>query len=435
MIPDAAAQTRRAALLVFALALVLRIAMALWLPGEVIWEDGHRYVKVAQNLLTTGGFGDIADNRSSVPTQPLLIAGVEAVFGQNFTAVRVVSAVIGAITCLLAYLLARRLLSPRAALLAGIGIAGYPFLVYLSALFEYPQPLFLLLMTAFFCLLYASLQSGRQWLLAVAGLILGTAILTVPTALIFAGMLVPALWSGTVGGTLRRAAIVLVAAALPVAAWTARNQAAYGEVILVNKAAGLNFWLANNETYYELGKRGVIPPCGLNNEYVGKTQMCREWYEIGIAIGGDELSAKEKVDRHEAAGWFYGLRFVRTYPSHFIQLIGVKFLNFWSPTPDAVNEGEGRGGRLQSIVAWISYTPVLILGLFGIVLTARAWRKWLPIYAYFIAMVAPYCIFLPTTRYRLPLDLFLLFFAAYAVDWMLDRFRRRSTPAAAPSAG
>jgi hypothetical protein len=41
-------------------------------------------------------------------------------------------------------------------------------------------------------------------------------------------------------------------------------------------------------------------------------------------------------------------------------------------------------------------------------------RRIYPIAAYFIALTAPYCVFLPSTRYRLPLDFFLILFAAFA---------------------
>jgi hypothetical protein len=82
--------------LIFAIALVLRAAVALWLPPEVVWKpDGDRYVLIANNLLSGRGFGSIIENRLSVPTLPLLIAGVDWVSGYNYTVLRLFGALLG----------------------------------------------------------------------------------------------------------------------------------------------------------------------------------------------------------------------------------------------------------------------------------------------------------------------------------------------------
>jgi 4-amino-4-deoxy-L-arabinose transferase-like glycosyltransferase len=127
--------------LIFLLAAALRVVVAFWLPREIVWVDGERYVAVAQHLLEQHGFGGIVDNRLSVPTQPVLIAAVELVFGQSYLALRLFFAILGAATCVLGYLLAERLFDPVVAFIAGSLMAIYPYYVYLFALFEYPQPL------------------------------------------------------------------------------------------------------------------------------------------------------------------------------------------------------------------------------------------------------------------------------------------------------
>ena len=55
------------ALSIFLLALIARAGMALWMPDEIVWDDGHRYEKVAMNLLAGEGFGGFKDNARSVP--------------------------------------------------------------------------------------------------------------------------------------------------------------------------------------------------------------------------------------------------------------------------------------------------------------------------------------------------------------------------------
>ncbi len=140
--------------LTFSFALVLRVALACWLPHEVVWADGFRYVKVAESILLGHGFGGILDNRYSVPTQPLLIAAIWFAFGKSYLALRLFFATLGAATCVLAYLVAKRLFDPVTAIIAAMLVAIYPYFVYSSALFEYPQTFFLLVMSIFFLLLY-----------------------------------------------------------------------------------------------------------------------------------------------------------------------------------------------------------------------------------------------------------------------------------------
>ncbi|MDB6088976.1 MAG: hypothetical protein JWN85_1760, partial [Gammaproteobacteria bacterium] len=125
---------------IFLIALAARAAIALHLPARVLWSDGNRYMHVADNLLQRGTFGNLRDNQYSVPVQPVLLAAVRLLMGTDFLALRLFFALLGAATCVAGYFLTKRLFGPLAALLAGACLAVYPPYVYLSALFEYPQP-------------------------------------------------------------------------------------------------------------------------------------------------------------------------------------------------------------------------------------------------------------------------------------------------------
>ena len=130
----------RLSLGIFLLALIPRLAVAFWLPHEAVWPDGHRYERVAQNLLQGEGFGSLAENRASFPTVPLVIAGSFWLFGEdNYLALRLVFVVIGALAAVLGFAIAKRLVGLPVAIVAGVLIAGYPYFIYLSALFEYPR--------------------------------------------------------------------------------------------------------------------------------------------------------------------------------------------------------------------------------------------------------------------------------------------------------
>ena len=107
------------ALSIFLLALIARAGMAWWTPDEIVWDDGHRYEKVALNLLAGEGFGGFEDNSRSVPTQPVLIAAIYSVFGRDYTILRLFFAGLGALTCVLASVLGAELFGRTVGILAG----------------------------------------------------------------------------------------------------------------------------------------------------------------------------------------------------------------------------------------------------------------------------------------------------------------------------
>lgn len=411
-----AARPRLCAWLVFALALLMRAALALSLPNEVLWADGHRYLKVADNLLTTGGFGGVLDNAQSVPTLPLLLAGVMAVAGHSLPVLRLVTALLGALTCVLGYQYARRWFAPGTALLAGLALACYPHLIYMSSLFEYPQTLFGLLIGAFFLLLYDDFKVPRAWRLVLAGLLLGLANLTVPTVLPYVGFMLLLLliqqgWRGAA-----RWPLFVACAMLPCLLWGWRNYTAYGDFDLVNKTAGFNLFQANNSSYYRYGKQAIIPECAMGYEYSDFCVTNRLFGLIGDPGRESELlfiANRERLSRAAA------IAFWRETPGQALELTLRKELQFWSPNPDAVSINESNSTRFQFLISMVSYVPALLLALLALWQLRHRWREWLPVAGLVALFAGVYAIMLPSMRYRIPLELYFALFACYPVGrWL-----------------
>lgn len=407
-----------ASFMIFLLALVLRLAVAAWLPDRTVWPDGKRYESVAMNLLEEKSFGSIEKNRRSVPTQPILIALVYGVFGKSYFALRSFFAVLGAATCVMGYALTKRLFGTTSAVITGVLLAIYPYYIYLSALFEYPQTFYIFIMSFFFLLFYKYLELHNSSVLFLSGVFLGVAVLSVPTALLYLPFVFLHVFSGSFAVSTRRLVTIVIAVAIPVGTWSVHNYIAYGQFILVNAAGGTNFWAANNETYYQYGKEAVIPACANGYE---DTEYCKEKKALRQTQLEQNLQGVQRVLQDEAASWKNGLHFITNFPAESVVLVVRKFFELWSPIPNAVHRKAAHGGATRDIISIISYTPILILGVFGIILSIRKWRRFTLIYTYFLAGTVPYCIFLPTTRYRLPLDFFLLMFAAVALTHWWER--------------
>jgi 4-amino-4-deoxy-L-arabinose transferase-like glycosyltransferase len=414
-------------LLVFLAALALRVTMAIWLPEQVIWPDGHRYERVALNLLEGQGFGDLIENHRSVPTQPLLIAAVYSVFGvKNYLALRLVMATIGALSCVVGYLLARSLFGATAGVFAGLLLVAYPHLVYVSALFEYPQTLGILLIATFLLLQLRFAENRKASTLFIASMLLGLAILTQPTLLLFAPVFV-LLCLRRDGDWRRNLGFVVTAFAgltITVGLWTLRNYAEYDRLIVVNAASGTNFWAANNETYVRWGKADSVLTCTGPH---GVTSYCLENRAIQADLARRNLTPTERLVERERASWEHGLRFVRESPGRFARLMLTKFIRLWSPWPDALHTGPARGGSMRNAISAATYIPLLALACVGLFLSARECaRRLVPIYLFMAVFIAPFTLFLPTMRYRLPIDFLLAIFAAVPLTrlWHLAAKRR-----------
>ncbi len=398
--------TRRttALLAVFVLAAAVRIVFALTMPAAIVWPDGERYVRVADNLRTTGSFGSLRDNAMSVPTQPVFLAGVFAVAGRDLRAARVASATIGALTCVIGAAIAWHLFSPLAGIVVGVVLALYPHHVYLAALFEYPQTLFMFFLALFFWAL-TRVSVARA---AGGGLALGCAAATVPAVLPLA--FITAVWLAWRARAFGPAILLACLSCVPLGAWAARNAAAYHRFMPVNAASGFNLWKGNNDTYYLYGKVGTELATGSTPD--PRYSFFAELREVDRAVS--TLGPEDAYLEHDRLCHARAIDWITHNPGRFATLTARKFLALWSPVPDPVSDNAqlSRGRVLLSIG---TYGPLLLVALVGIALSVREAGRFVPYYAYLLVMSAAYAVLIPTTRYRLPLDFVLVLFAANAV--------------------
>jgi hypothetical protein len=191
--------------------------------------------------------------------------------------------------------------------------------------------------------------------------------------------------------------------------------------MLVNAAGGISFWLANNETYLRYGKEAVVLGCGKQDQ---RYRFCAEQAEIHRLT--QSLTPVEAILERERLAWQRGLAFIRHDLGRFMQLTLRKFFEFWSPYPNAVNKETGQISATRDVISMVTYGPLLCLALLGMVWTLPDWRRYFLIYAYIGILTCTYMLFLPTTRYRLPLEFFLALFAAYAL-WRLSTVCSRTS--------
>ena len=186
------------------------------------------------------------------PLYPYFLAGPLALTGSLVPA-KALQAAIASLLVPAVGMVGLRVLGPRTGLAAAALAAFYPELVWFSVHF-WVENLFLVLLWWGFERALAADARERARDAALAGLLLGLAILARETALYFVPVLAAWLaWRRGRPGLIRGLALAAVAVAV-VAPWTYRNWLAFGAFVPVSTASGQNLFQGNthiprDETY------------------------------------------------------------------------------------------------------------------------------------------------------------------------------------------
>jgi hypothetical protein len=242
---------RWAFVLVFAVALLVRLlSLAALLPKLNPDVDLDYYRSLARNLAAGNGFiaptgsGQELPDLARTPVYPLFLAGLMKIGGDRLGLFLTVQCVLGALTCLLTILVARRWLSPGSATVAGLLVALDPNSVVRCADLR-TDILFTLLVVVF--VLFLSRRESWSWLLA--GLVGALSVLCRPIA--------TWVWLVVIGVALvERVRLVnlglFMAAFLPLLGlWAARNAAISGRWF-ISTSPQINFaqsWLVGAEEH------------------------------------------------------------------------------------------------------------------------------------------------------------------------------------------
>ena len=444
-----AINVRRLLLAIVLLAVALRVGSALFqgnqidtLPGVY---DQVSYDALARRVLEGHGFSFGQDHwpatRAGEPTAhwsflyTLYLTGVYALFGPNPLPARLIQAVLaGVLQTILFWRLGKRIFGPTAGLLAAAFSAIYIYFVYYAgALITETFYITTLLWIVDIALRIddraQSVQrtgdaGWRRWLVwAELGLAIGMAALLRQLVLLLVPFLFLWLWwriarrrpGDMAGGYARRwfgwrtlsgfVVTVAVVAAM-ILPWTVRNYRVFHTSVVLNTNSGYVFFWANHPIY---GTQfvGILP---------------------GDGPGYGDLLPKEVLALNEAemdkALFSRGLGFVLDDPGRYALLSLSRtreYFKFW-PSADS--------SPISNVSRVASFGLFLPLMIYGVILAGvrsfrskdEVWRSrvWL-----LLGFVAVYTLMHLLTwaliRYRLPVDAFLLLFAAYGVADLLQR--------------
>jgi len=379
----------------FVLRLVVRVSSGI----DQFWVNGYGFFfDLAQSIAAGNGiaFPGSPPTAFRVPLYPIFLEGL-TLGHQAFWPVAIAQSLIGAFTTLFAAQLARAIFSgqigARAANWAAAGTAFYPYYVVHDTALE-ETSLFTVLALASVLFLLRSLRTRQITFGALAGLLLGLAVLTRATIAPFA-LLVPfwLVWHRRVRAGLACGIFLIVT----VSPWLWRNYVLVG-VPTLSTETGIELWNGNN---------------GFLFDYYPQQSSDLSKDEAMNALTPQDQRELQSISNNEMAvsRWFAhkAWQYIRLHPGQTIVdgfrkiAAGFSFL----PSP--------RRGNFEDLVYTLSYGPVMLIGLWGMWRRRTKWRDDSLIYLLFATFMIVTAIFWAHTSHRAYLDVYWIVFAVGAL--------------------
>jgi len=355
------------------------------------------------------------------PLYPYFLALLYVVIGHNQLAAVAVQLMVGTGSCVLVFLIGRRLAGIHVAITASLILAFYGPLLFFEGLLL-PEFLGIFTNLVWLYVLVGSERDFRFRTLFVAGLFLGLSVLVRASALIFLPGIF--LWLARFSNVPHRktwiyfGALVL-GACLMIAPVTLRNYIRGNDLVFVTSNGGLNFYIGNNETADGLYSRpikelhlvGADPESDASGKYYAEKSTGRE-------LKPSEVSAF----------WLNkGLKFIRSHPRQFVVLNLKKMLLFWN---------SHEFPQIEDYYIWKTLFPLPIppisfafagpLGIVGIILTFKKAKKFFLLHMFVLSYMISICTFFVTARYRVQIVPVLSIFSAYFLWWCVEHILHKS---------
>ncbi len=404
---------RRPWLLVAAAAVLPRAAVLLYERGSILASFTEKSDDFARTFIASGTFGFIPGHPSAW-TQPLyawFLIPIYWLFGPHWWSVGFAQIAIALGTALLVYEIGRRLLSPRAGVVAAVIATLNPYLIWHDV--HLNREILDQFLAAALVLL-ALLAGRRIGIAALLGLVLGLAILG-NTRLLFLPLLLAGFLLWQARGWQPVAALLAVCA-LTLVPWLTRDSLSVGCFTLTTDTKAL--WKANNaNTYSTLAAGKWIDDVPNYPGAPDTPEQAFGVYRVYHRVEPVNECAQMRFYRGKATD------FVVDHPGAKAKLAVQAAGMLWDPRSIRTQGREGRGGFLDKARTWVQPVyeiPLYLLAAVGLFFVPRRVAVLILLLLGYQTVVAMG--FAGATRYRVPWD----FLLALAGSAALLRVRRRT---------
>ncbi len=403
-------------LVIFIAAFVLRVIYISTLSNhELYFADGMEFDSIAKNLAAGNGYSgsDGTPTAGREPVYPIFLAAIYKIAGHDLLVVRICQAFLGALTCIIIYFIGKKISSIRVGICSSIIASIYPFFIYYNG-HILSETLFIFLFLVAMLLLLNIQEAG--WVskpvigrtgvspvkCIIAGILLGVGVLCRSLLLVSIPFFIIGLFLVTKRRLyfLKCASLIIIAFFLTITPWVYRNHLLFGKAV-VRLGGFENLWFGNN------------PYFGGDFD-----KECAYMEEIKKVL--NELPPSEQVNLAISEA----VKYMKDNPGRFLRNTGIKFIRFWRfyprPTP-LLNMLTGVSGMKTKLISILSDGTIISLGIVGLLVSLRDWRKYLLIYIWIVSQTSVFLIAYPLIRYRLPLMPFVIVFAGLAVVEIIKR--------------
>lgn len=385
-------------LLVLLGGLAIRWLYVAQLDNKLWWVDEVDYLALGTSIASGDGFVKANGEPTAFrpPGYPLVLAGLSKIGIDTIAEIRIAQVFISTATLFILFLLSLKIAGPVAAPVSAIAAAGYPYFIF-GAGTLYP-------LTFFSCALVASVYfilGKKKWHIALAGLLMGLAILMRTSAVVLAFSVMVWLFfmmRQTIKKYFSTAIIYGLTLTIVVAPWLIRNYTVFGKSMLSSNG-GRNLWLGNNpKSTASTGSDIAMPP------------------ELEARI---DAASEVEADAIYAA---VANEFIKANPWHVFKLSVQKGVAFWRLDPSPTTEGYPRYKNIYSMFSVVSVAPVFLLAILGFFLADREQKKNMLLWILFaLSFTALHAVYISKVRFRLPLDYFFIVMAGSAVAALCQR--------------
>lgn len=397
---------RRYALIVFLVALVIRVIWALVAKVTPI-SDFATYDAMATRWLETGHFGASAYR---TPGYPAFLAAIYAVSGHSWVTAKLTQAVLGAVTSGLLVLLASRVVAPRTGLIAGLFYALSPTAIIYVAVLASENLAVLLVIVSLLCVACAGTEQGSRRYLAMAGsgLCLGLLLLVRPAGLYFLpGWIVVAAYSfPRREWRLGPALVAVCVAGVVLAPWLIRNHLLGYGAFRLSTTGGINAWMGNNE---DAITGGGFPASQSPLAFSRLSPAERDSAHLALAIAWVrehpgrylELSAVRLQRMLWTGADSWAAKYL--FPCYASDIVAIK--QYYGPDAGEFVEArvieEGLTMHRRAVVVLTALRAVVApLLLFGLLLAVARWRNYALVLAPALAYIAGLSLIFAKERFR-----------------------------------
>jgi len=384
--------------------------------------DAKAYLQWADRIAAGDWIGSEAFYQA--PLYPYVLASIRTVLGNATFAIRLVQIIWSIVGLLLLAMAVRRLFGKREATLAAMFLALYAPAIFFDIIIQKTSLASLLVGAVFYSLARYSVSATAVTSFAT-GLTSGLLTLTRENALVWVPLII--LWlaiqSTSQPLTRRKSRLVLSLIAfiggllMTIGIVSVRNRIVAGTWSFSTYQSGSNFYIGNSKA-----ANGRYVPLVPGHETPAHER--EDAVRLAEAAAGRTLNPREVSRYWHSRAWSE----IGEDPARWVRLLGVKL---------AMTFRAHEVADAESLYVHAAYSPVLRvvsrawhfgvlcpLAVVGLWSTRGQWRRLWILYAMIASMAASIALFYVMARYRFPLVLLLLPFAAAGCVSAWDAFRR-----------